>query len=110
MARTPTEQFEKNRNKTLRKKKLSETLNSMCYEYEKNLYFHSDSFRSEPRKGFYANNSFNRYSKGLVKCQCPMCKREKTNSKRSWVGKPRNYSISDQRKMDSMKDMEDFPF
>lgn len=109
MARTPTEQFELERSKILRKKRLSETLNSM-YKYEKNLYFHSDSFRSEPRKGLYENGSYNRYSKGLVKCQCPICKKEKTNSKRSWVGKPRNYSISDQRKMDSMKDMEDFPF
>lgn len=109
MARTPSEQFEKNRSKTLRKKKLSETLNSM-YEYEKNLSLHSEFFRCEPRKGLYENGSYNRYSKGLVKCQCPICKKGKTNSKRSWVGKPRNYSISDQRKMDSMKDMEDFPF
>ena len=109
MARTPTEQFEKERSKTLRKKKLSETLNSM-YEWEKNLFLHDENFKGEPRKGFYADGSFNRYSKGLVKCQCPLCRKEKTNSKRSWVGKPRNYSISDQRKMDSMKDMEDFPF
>ena len=50
MARTPSEQFEKNRSKTLRKKKLSETLNSM-YEYEKNLSLHSEFFRCEPRKG-----------------------------------------------------------
>lgn len=110
MARTPAEQFEKNRSKTLRKKRLSETLNSFMYEYEKNLYLHSGNFRNEPRKGLYENDSYNRYSKGLVKCQCPICKKGKTNSKRSWVGKPRNYSISDQRKMDSMKDMEDFPF
>ena len=104
MARTPAEQFEKNRSKTLRKKRLSETLNPM-YEYDKNLYLNSEFFISEPRKGFYENGSYNRYSKGLVKCQCPICKKGKTNSKRSWVGKPRNYSISDQRKMDSMKDM-----
>ena len=49
MARTPTEQFEKNRSKTLRKKRLSESLNPM-YEYEMNLHLHSENFRSEPPK------------------------------------------------------------
>ena len=57
MARTPAEQFEKNRSKTLRKKRLSETLNPM-YEYDKNLYLNSEFFRSEPRKGFYENRSW----------------------------------------------------
>jgi hypothetical protein len=110
MARSPTEQFEVERSRMLRKKRLSEELNTF-YEQEKNLHENSPNFMPiAPRRGYYADNQTHRYSKGVVKCQCPMCRREKTNSKRSGVGKPRNYSISDQRKMDSMKDMEDFPF
>ena len=51
MARTPAEQFEKNRSKTLRKKRLSEALNPM-YEYDKNLYLNSEFFISDNKKDY----------------------------------------------------------
>lgn len=111
MARDPIKQFEVERRKMLRKKRLSEELNSSYYQQEQNLHTNNPTFMPiAPRRGFYEDGQTHRYSKGVVKCQCPLCRREKTNSKRTWVGKPKNYSISDQKKMDRMKDMEDFPF
>ena len=46
------------------------------------------------------------YSKNKVHCSCPMCSAKTKKSRRDWEGGGKNWSVSDQRKVDEMKDQE----
>ena len=46
------------------------------------------------------------YSKNKIHCSCPLCSAKTKKSRRDWEGGGKNWSVSDQRKVDEMKDQE----
>ena len=58
--------------------------------------------------GFYDN--LHQYSKNKIHCSCPMCSAKTKNKgrrKKNWWAPPRNYKISDLRKIQKLEYEED---
>ena len=51
-------------------------------------------------------DNLHQYSKNKVHCSCPLCSAKTKKSRRDWEGGGKNWSVSDQRKVDEMKDQE----
>lgn len=51
-------------------------------------------------------DNLHQYSKNKVHCSCPLCSAKTKKSRRDWEGGGKNWSASDQRKVDEMKDQE----
>ena len=76
--------------KALRKRKIDR----MVYRY----YYDS------PQHGFYDN--LHQYSKNKIHCSCPRCSAKTKNKgrrKKNWWAPPRNYKISDVRKIQRLE-------
>lgn len=57
--------------------------------------------------GYYKN--LHQYSKNKIHCSCPMCSAKTKNKgrrKKNWWAPPRNYKISDLKKIQRMDDSE----
>lgn len=68
---------------------------------------YSNWYSEERGYGFY--NNLHQYSKNKIHCSCPMCSAKTKNKgrrKKNWWAPPRNYKISDIRKIQSMNDSE----
>ena len=79
-----------NRTKALRKKRI-------------NWYWAIPSWSSESVPIWYYDN-LHQYSKNKIHCSCPMC-RNKTRNRgaAAFYGGTNNWSISDKRKLDTLK-------
>ena len=58
----------------------------------------------DPNHGFYGN--LHQYSKNKIHCSCPMCSAKTKNKgrrKKNWWAPPRNYEISDVRKIQKLE-------
>ena len=79
--------------KAIRKKRID----SQIYKY---YYLERDH-------GFYDN--LHQYSKNKIHCSCPMCSAKTKNKgrrKKNWWAPPRNYKISDLKKIQRMDNSE----
>ena len=76
--------------KALRKKRIDHAVYRYWYD--------------DPNRGFYDN--LHQYSKNKIHCSCPMCSAKTKNKgrrKKNWWAPPRNYKISDVKKIQKLE-------
>lgn len=82
-----------------RRKSIVKALRKRRIDHAVYRYWYND-----PNYGFYDN--LHQYSKNKIHCSCPMCSAKTKNKgrrKKNWWAPPRNYKISDVRKIQRLE-------